>query len=102
MQGPSALPRCEHPSVNRTCHGSACPRTKDNCDLDKHWGKHKGKGQVLSYSLSARGLLIGNHLYELTGATNAVRLLRLKRVAISLICAVVETIFGCVIPTNLS
>lgn len=35
-----------HP-LNRTCHGCACPLTKDNCDLDKHWGKHKGKGQVL-------------------------------------------------------
>lgn len=36
-----------HP-LNGTCHGSACPLTKDNCDLDKHWGGgHKGKGQVL-------------------------------------------------------
>lgn len=35
-----------HP-LNRTCHGCACPLTKDNCDLDKHWGIHKGKGQVL-------------------------------------------------------
>lgn len=30
-----------HPSdsqaLNGTCRGSACPRTKDNCDLDKHW-----------------------------------------------------------------
>lgn len=32
-----------HPSdsqaLNGTCHASACPRTKDNCDLDKHWGE---------------------------------------------------------------
>lgn len=43
---PARLTANIHP-LNRTCHGSACPLTKDNCDLDKHWGKHKGKGQVL-------------------------------------------------------
>lgn len=43
---PASLTANIHP-LNRTCHGSACPLTKDNCDLDKHWGKHKGKGQVL-------------------------------------------------------
>lgn len=45
---PFRLTANSHP-LNGTCHGSACPLTKDNCDLDKHWGggKHKGKGQVL-------------------------------------------------------
>lgn len=44
---PYRLTANSHP-LNGTCHGSACPLTKDNCDLDKHWGeKHKGKGQVL-------------------------------------------------------
>lgn len=55
FQTPMRLGLLSHPSdsqaLNGTCHGSACPRTKDNCDLDKHWGEgggYKGKGQVLS------------------------------------------------------
>lgn len=34
---PFRLTANSHP-LNGTCHGSACPLTKDNCDLDKHWG----------------------------------------------------------------
>lgn len=40
-----------HP-LNGTCHGSACPLTKDNCDLDKHWGENIKANVKSSFSSS--------------------------------------------------
>lgn len=50
---PFRLTANSHP-LNGTCHGSACPLTKDNCDLDKHWGGGNIKAKVKSsFSSSA-------------------------------------------------
>lgn len=69
----SAWLRNIHP-LNGTCHGGACPRTKDNCDLDKHWGENiKAKvkssfsSSVLRFTYNTTGTKTCSYLRFLKG-----------------------------------
>lgn len=77
-QFPISSPDCEQAVRAQwgPCHGSACPRTKDNCDLEQTWGwGESGVKAKVKSSFSSSAL---RFTYNTTG-TKSCSYLRMKK-----------------------